>query len=184
MNERNKKNDFYLFLAMLDDKSLQKVLLFFDYSQIVYFMRKIDSVDFYFLNLEIAEYLLIEFNELMMMNTVSITREIIGKALPDKLNRYDSLAGFSERYSYTQSPIDSEKFILIQKLIQELRSKLNQKKFAHEILLVNEMTEDNIDLSLDQKLRKELYINASNLAKEDSMKTALILNFLLNDKSR
>ena len=182
--ERNKKDDFYLFLAMLDDKSLQQVLIYFDYSEIVYFMRKIDSVDLSTLDSEIAESLLVEFNELMMFSGQSMTRDIIGKALPDKLNQYDRLEDYSERYSTLQSPIDFEKSILIQKFIQQLRTKFNQKKFAREIFLVDMKWESYDDLTLDQQLRKELYDNANNLAIEISIRTAIVLNYILNDESR
>ena len=182
--ERNKKDDFYLFLAMLDDKSLQQVLIYFDYSEIVYFMRKIDSVDLSILDSEIAESLLVEFNELMMFSFESMTRDVIGKALPDKLNQYDNLKDFSQRNIPRQSLIDFEQSILIEKFIQLLRTKFNQKKFAREMLLVNLNWKKYDDLTLDQKLRKELYYNANNLTIEIPIRTAIVLNYILNDESR
>ena len=101
----NSDNDFYYFLAVLDDESVKTTLLHFNLTEIINMSNQIKKINFDELeNEEIVEFLLKTFNEKCSTDPANIQK-------------------IGQRFQITDNAINTEKKNFINTLLKNLKSR-------------------------------------------------------------
>lgn len=183
LKKRDKRHDFYYFLALLDNVSLKRVLSFFSFSELIYFYRKLQKINFSELKeVEIQEQVLIEFNHLALEIPQTIQLQKEGATSYDK-EIYNLISQIlSQRKNFlNDSFLLREREILIRKIISKLHSKFDKKQFLEDFGL---LIKEEEGLNFDQRLRKEFYQRILKAIQNLPKKTEVILRIILKKYSK
>ena len=145
----NSDNDFYYFLAILDDESVKTTLLHFNLTEIINMSNQIKKINFDELEKEeIVEYLLRTFNEKCSTDPALIMK-------------------IGQRFQITDNAINTEKKNFINTLLKNLKSRTPNfyKSNIRNLKKKRDLSEDDSrKLGMNESANKLIHDNNTSLA--------------------
>lgn len=149
------ENDFYYFLATLDDEAVKTILLHFNLTEIINMSNQIKKINFDELEKEeIVEYLLHTFHEKTLADT-------------------DKILKIGQRFQITDNTINTEKKNFINTLLKNLKTK-TPTFYKSNIRNLKKKKDHNEE----DRRKLEMNENANRLIKDNKKEIIIIIKAL------